>query len=193
MITILDISAYQANVRWLDLPSNIDGFYFKNSEGLTKDSSYITHVSGARANNYKYGAYYFAHPELHSPSESVNFFSENINKTTLRPVLDYEWGGAKATEEWAREFSRGFKKHWGMYPFIYTNPSMLNHFSKPVAGGLWIASFGRNDGRDYVIKTVSPWKHYVLHQFTSKGKVQGIEGFVDVSHRNNTIYALLWR
>lgn len=193
MITLVDVSNYQPKIRFLDLHKDVSGIYSRIGEGDTADVTFRGHRSGAKQVNMPFGPYYFAHPEHHTPSESVEYYLRFLKSPTgLRPVLDYEWGGRFQTEAWAREFCKGFRKEAGVYPFIYLSSSMLHIFSRTVGGGLWIANYSRNDGHDYPVVSVLPWKHYLLHQFTSRGHVQGIDGPVDVSHRRGTLAALGW-
>ena len=196
MISIIDISNYQVHIRWLDLPHWVNGMYARCAEGLIPDQTYGHHRAGARNIGLPFGPYYFAHPESHSPKDSADYFAHAIGaQTSLRPVLDYEWGGDKATEDWARQFCRYFKIARGIIPFVYTYSGFLTHFARPVGAGLWIANYSRNDGSEHPVRSVAPWKHWVLHQYTSAGKVTGIDGKCDVSHRppGKTMYALVWK
>lgn len=196
MITVLDISNWQSSVVWNELPHWVNGIYAKLGEGLTPDKTWHSHRVGAQSIHMELGPYYFAHPELHTPKESVQFAFKTLHsETALRPVLDYEWGGVKATEEWAREFSQLFKKDAGVFPFIYMSSNFLHKFSRPVGAGLWIANYDRNDGKDHPITTAKPWRYFVLHQYTSKGICNGIRGPVDLSHRpaGKTMEALRWK
>ncbi|RGM21051.1 holin, partial [Ligilactobacillus salivarius] len=46
-------------------------------------------------------------------------------------------------------------------------------------GAIWIPSYGQNDGT--LANSLKPTHPYDLHQYTSKGSVNGITGNVDMS------------
>jgi GH25 family lysozyme M1 (1,4-beta-N-acetylmuramidase) len=75
------------------------------------------------------------------------------------------------------------RKATGVRPIIYSYGSFLEscRFPTPPAA-LWLASYGRNDGKEYPPTTPRPWKRLAAHQFSSNGRVAGCSGPVDISH-----------
>jgi GH25 family lysozyme M1 (1,4-beta-N-acetylmuramidase) len=44
----------------------------------------------------------------------------------------------------------------------------------PIGSGLWLASYGPNDGKRHRYVVPAPWRVAVLHQYTSRGRIGGI-------------------
>ena len=43
----------------------------------------------------------------------------------------------------------------------------------PIGWGLWLASYGQNDGRDHCYLVPKPWRRVVAQQYTSRGTIAG--------------------
>jgi lysozyme len=136
------------------------------------------------------GAYHFAHPhERRAAAELEHFLGQlpqplELNRD-LRPCLDIEQAPASPQVGiWLRSFARDFLARLGLRPLIYSTPSYLEscHIGSPAPGPLWLASYGRDDGVEHKFKIPRPWTLVVAHQFTSRGRVAGVHGPVDVSH-----------
>jgi GH25 family lysozyme M1 (1,4-beta-N-acetylmuramidase) len=100
-------------------------------------------------------------------------------------MLDLEDGHAgPELVEWARAFNHAVHAELGVFPLFYSYASYIAAMrpAKPIGTGLWLASYGRNDGRDHGAAVPKPWRHYLLHQFSSRCRVQGCAGLVDLSH-----------
>ena len=64
---------------------------------------------------------------------------------------------------------------------LYIANHLYDKFNLNVArpGAIWIPSYGQNDGT--LANSLKPTYPYDLHQYTSKGSVNGITGNVDMS------------
>ncbi len=162
--------------------------YFKATEGTTFIDK-VFHREGAAANRagFRVGAYHFAHG-VASPAEEFGLFLSSLHglafKLRLRPALDLEIGHAgKALGRWAQDWIRLCRRELGCDPIVYSYGSFLQacHFTAPVPG-LWLASYGRNDGKEHPYVVPRPWAQVAAHQFTSNAAVPGIRGRCDVSH-----------
>jgi GH25 family lysozyme M1 (1,4-beta-N-acetylmuramidase) len=165
--------------------------YLKAAEGTTfVDSTYAGLRTAALKAGLKVGAYDFLHPLDATPSEAVTFFMKRLKHglkagRDLRPVLDVEKGTASAKMGvWVKEMANALYKETGVRPVVYGSGYFLQDCAFASAPGpLWLAAYGKNDGREYPVSMVpKPWKTVAAHQYSSKGNVAGINGPVDISH-----------
>jgi len=131
-------------------------------------------------------SYHYA--TLKDPVEEADHYASIIHPARLngRPMLDMEVpSGTINVEVWCRDFNRHLRYKRGLpLPLYYGNPAYISehHYSRPIGSGLILASYGRDDGKDYPFIIPAPWTHVTAHQFTSVGHIPGIAGPVDVWH-----------
>ncbi len=189
MPTVIDVSDVQSSIDWNRVAqTGIKGAYIKLSEGATFDAreSY-THARKAEAAGIPYGFYHFARPDNNSPETEVEHVLRRMkgHKPQLKLVLDFEQGHSKAQYgDWAHQFSQLIRKRLGYFPIFYSYGPYIEgmRLSKPVGSGLWLAAYGRNDGREHPCNVPSPWKHMIMHQYSSTCRVPGCAGLVDLSN-----------
>lgn len=136
------------------------------------------------------GAYDFLHPLDASPAEAADFLLSRLPATLvpgrdLRPALDAEQGTpSRKVGAWVSEVAAIVRKHTGPRPLIYGSGWYLEACQfKTAPGPLWLAAYGRNDGREYPVgRAPAPWRTVAAHQFTSRAHVAGIHGECDLSH-----------
>lgn len=171
------------------------GVLLKVSEGRTfVDQTYAERARGARAAGLHVGGYHFARP-ADDPLVQATLFVGHLGKVgrrDLHPALDLEVNDHKLSPtslwSWARSFGSHVHAMTGVKVLWYTYPAFLAeqhwHHTLGTGAGLWIAAYGPNDGRDHGVPTGStkPWRSYVAHQYTSVGKIAGVNGHVDLSH-----------
>jgi lysozyme len=163
--------------------------YLKRSEGTSfTDRLFPGFRSAAHAAGLKTGAYHFTHPLSHTPSEELAFFLRLLppldNKHDLRPCFDQEYGAPSERKgQWITELHKLFREGFGYWPVLYSYPYYLEtlRLRAPV-GPLWLASFGRNDGKEHPFSVVPPYKTVAAHQYSSNARVAGVSGLVDISH-----------
>lgn len=195
----IDVSHYQGDINWARVARNFQAAYMKASEGTTwTDPDFHKNRKAANAAKVRIGAYHFAGGGEPGP-EALHFLSvvDKIGDHDLKPVLDLETNpsgfSASRLVSWAREFNQTVQKHTGVIPMFYSYSAFIEDMTptKPIGNGLWLAAYGRNDGLEHPVAVPSPWKSYVAHQFTSQGKVPGINGNVDISDAPKGIGPLL--
>lgn len=190
MYTIVDVSNNNGGaIDWVRVRhAGVTGVLLKATEGETfNDSTFASRRVAANKAGLRVGAYHFAHPENDPYTEAQHFCSvvKKLNRTDFKPVLDFEYGHPDpGMVNWIKKFNATVLKHLGSYPIFYSYPAYISglRLAKPVGNGLWLASYARNDGKDYGAAVPAPWKKWNLHQFTSNATVGGIEGHVDLSH-----------
>lgn len=187
-ILIADISNNQGpNINVGVLARVVDGVYHKATEGSGFTDAYFNERRGAALEaGLPFGAYHFAHPDTDPVAQALHFCAtvKQLGPHDLRPVLDLETGNPATAEDWVHRFDGVVRDKLGCWPVFYSYPDYIARMrlSKPVGDGLWLASYGRNDGADHPYFTPAPFKKSVLHQFTSVGKLSGVPMRVDLSH-----------
>ena len=165
--------------------------YLKCCQGCHfTDRTYPAMRKAALAAKLRVGAYDFLEPLEATPGEAAGYLlalipSPLVPGRDLRPALDCEFGKpSPQVGAWIAETATIVTKRAGVKPLVYGSGRWLEDcaFATP-PGPLWLAAYGKNDGREYPTgKLPPPWTTLTAHQFTSKGSVVGIRGLCDVSH-----------
>lgn len=205
---LIDVSNNNGSVDFSRVArAGIKGVFLKATEGSTfVDATFARRREEAQRAGLYVGAYHFARPDTGGASlfdastEARHFCSvvKSLRATDLRPVLDLEHGTPReAYVPWARQWNAVVRGKLGVGPLFYSYPYYITglHASWPIGYGLWLASYGRNDGVRYRASAPAPWKRFVLHQFTSNGRVDGVRGDCDVNYCESLrpLLAFPWR
>lgn len=182
--TVRDLTAikrYGVVGAWLKVS---DGLSF--IDGTYKYRSILLQKLGIRT-----GGYHFARcSSFNAEVEAHSFVSAlgEVGRRDLRPVLDLEVISPAFNPvllgNWSRTFCQYVLSHTGVCPIVYSYASFLQAMKlpKPIGCGLWLASYGANDGKEHPYGLPRPWTSAVAHQFTSNGKLLGIDGTVDLTY-----------
>jgi GH25 family lysozyme M1 (1,4-beta-N-acetylmuramidase) len=171
------------------------GAMLKVSEGAGfVDFTFPGRARAARAAGLHVGGYHFARP-AGDPKPQARLFVKHlgaIGRRDLYPALDLETddGNLPSAQlyEWARGFGAEVRRLAGVRVLWYTGPAFIaaHGIRRPFGNGagLWLAAWGPNDGTDHGIPAgwTKPWRRAAAHQFTSVGRIAGVNGPVDLSH-----------
>lgn len=185
---LIDLSNNNGEVNFNRIKEyGIWGVCLKATEGTTfTDATFAPRAKAAKKAGLVVLSYHYA--RLEDPVAEANHYASVIHpaKLTGRPMLDVEVpSGTKNVEVWCRDFNRHLRYKRGLpLPLYYGNPSYISehHYSHPIGAGLVLASYGRDDGKEYPYVVPSPWTKIAAHQFTSEGSIPGVVGHVDVWH-----------
>lgn len=191
MLKGIDISHWQKGI---DLGAiDVDFVIIKATEGNGyTDDMCDTFYQKAKSLGKKLGVYHFARPDLgNSPEAEADWFVKETlgyHKEAML-ILDWESGNLQDTV-WARKWLDRVYSKTGVRPVIYMSASVMRsaNWGDVVAGdyGLWVANYGTNDGTAqesvfdrYPLKY---WDFYALWQYTSKGRLNGYNGNLDLNY-----------
>ena len=191
MLKGIDISHHQKGI---DLGAiDVDFVIIKATEGNGyTDEMCDTFYQKAKSLGKKLGVYHFARPDLgNSPEAEADWFVKETlgyHKEAML-ILDWESGNLQDTV-WARKWLDRVYSKTGVRPVIYMSASVMRsaNWGDVVAGdyGLWVANYGTNDGTAqesvfdrYPLKY---WDFYALWQYTSKGRLNGYSGNLDLNY-----------
>ena len=177
----IDLSHHQSKVNWDTVAAQGIQFAFvKATEGKRHlDSFYCRNWDEMQRVGIKRGAYHFFRPSLDALEQAQNFMrTVDLRYGDLPPVLDVE-----SDDDLPREIVVKQLKTWlywveieySMRPIIYTHYKFYNKF---IAGEfdkypIWIAKYGGDAPR---LGAGVQWQFW---QYGNRGKLRGIEGFVD--------------
>ena len=140
---------------------------------------------GAKQNGLKVGFYHFlTATTVQSAVQQADFFASVIagKEIDCKLAMDYEqFGGVNKGEinEIAVAFIKRLKEITGKDVIVYSNANnIMNTFNNSVAsqGKLWLAYYNPPGELENIR---SSWNTYIGIQYTSKGSVPGISGYVD--------------
>ena len=185
---VVDLSSNNPKPNFRTLKnSGVEGVILKISEGASYNASwdvYSDWSAEARSAGLRVGAYHYAKPSGgDARAEALNFSKSlkragGIKRRDFRPALDLEESNIVYSQlyNWARTFNQTVREQGLPTPLFYSYPYFISHMNapKPIGNGLWLASYGRNDGKRYAYKVPHPWQKVHLHQYTSRGRLAGV-------------------
>lgn len=181
----IDISHWNGTIDFEAVKNEVDGVIMKCSQGSYRDDRFEEYYAKATAAGLKVGCYVFM--AATSPAEAkseANFALSCLmdKKMPLGIWLDVETDNIRTTsfvENCITELS--IFKACGFDVGIYAN---LNWYRNYLTNDLklyplWIARYGANNGQPN--PESKPEIDMYMWQYTSKGKINGISGNVDIS------------
>jgi lysozyme len=180
----IDMSHYQGEVFWETVGENskMAYVYLKATEGGDRiDPRYERNIDLAHRYGLKVGSYHFFRPMVDLQLQLKNFKMQCLpGEQDLIPMLDVETVGKLSTEAFCDslfKFLNLLEETYHQKPLVYT---FRNFYNKHLLGKLddyqlMVAMYADEppvlaDERDYII-----W------QYTSKGRINGVGGMVDKS------------
>jgi lysozyme len=183
----IDVSYYQRDIDWTRVRrAGIEFAFIRVGDGAELfDPRFVANWEGARRARVLRGAYQFFRPEQ-SPIDQANVVVRALTRHgagELPPVLDLEVTGglplATVTAR-AKQWVDHVRAKLGVEPIVYTNPGMW----RQRAGGaaelgaqrLWVAHYTQ-----LCPAVPAPWAGWAFWQYTDDGRIDGIDGPVDLN------------
>ena len=180
----IDLSHYQGDVFWEAIGDNskMAYVYLKATEGGDRiDDTYEHNIELAHKYGLKVGSYHFFRPKTDLKRQFENFKTQcQPRQQDLIPMIDVETKQGLGTEEFCDSLAKFLfmiEDYYHQKPLVYTGTNFYNHY---LAGRFtdykfMIAQYSSNE------PVLSDGHEYLLWQYTGKGHIDGIRGFVDKS------------
>ncbi len=192
---VVDVSYWQHTIDWKKASKEIDGailrcsYTSQKSFTLSEDSTFLPNINGASQYGLKVGAYHYSQAiSIDEARKEAEYICKKLsgykNRISLPVVIDWEFGGrlnakkakslgkAKCTDI-ISAFCEVVIRH-GFTPMVYANYNTFsNYLDYPKLKKkykIWLAQYSSKAGLAY-----DYW------QYTSSGKVSGINGNVDIN------------
>ena len=180
----IDISHYQGKVFWEHIGDNskMAYVYIKASEGSDRiDDKYEQNIRLAHSYGLKVGSYHFFRPKSNLRTQLRNFMAQcRPGDQDLIPLIDVEVTGGLSANAFCDSlvtFLRMVTEAYHQRPIVYTGRNFYNKYLQHLLDDypLMIASY--TDEEPYLADE----RDYIIWQYTGKGHINGINGYVDKS------------
>lgn len=180
----IDLSHYQGNVFWEAVGNNskMRYVYLKATEGGDRiDDKYEQNIELAHQYGLKVGAYHFFRPKTDIQKQFDNFSAQcRPADQDLIPMVDIETTAGLPTEEFCDslfKFIHLIEVVYKQKPLLYT---FANFYDRHLLGKLhdykvMIAQYTQR------IPVLKDDLDFIMWQYTGKGHINGINGYVDKS------------
>jgi len=180
----IDLSHYQGEVFWETIGdhSRMSYVYLKATEGADHiDARYEQNILMAHRHGLKVGSYHFFRPKTDLTLQMANFSAQCLpGEQDLVPMLDVESTGGLPVEVFCDSLHRFLgmmEEAYHQKPLIYTG---RNFYNKYLVGQLddyqlMVAMYTDEE------PMLADERDICLWQYTSKGRINGVGGYVDKS------------
>ena len=180
----IDLSRYQGEVFWEAVGDNskMAYVYLKATEGSTiVDPTYKKNIELAHRYGLKVGSYHFFRPKTDLAMQMENFKAQcRPGDQDLIPMIDIETTGGLGEQEFCDSLAKFLslvEQEYRQKPLLYTG---TNFYNKHLCGKvndykLMIAQYSSR------IPELADKRDYDMWQYTAKGRINGINTYVDKS------------
>lgn len=193
-VKVIDVSYYQKDINWDAFATESDcyGVILRLGYWNVLDKKFERNINELKRLNIPYGIYLFSYAtSTYGAKKEATFTNEMIDKYDIKPTLGIYYD----LESWKTNNSSSDKITKNGYNYIakaYVE-SVLNHVNNNYNVGVYSGRWYAMNRLGSVAKSYVSWvaeynstlkydDSYSMWQYTSKGKVPGIEGNVDISY-----------
>lgn len=184
----IDVSSFQGQIDWEKVKnSGVEfaiirlGFGYTVNMELVSDKYFKENLKSAKEQGLKVGVYFYTYANtLEEIREQAKFISDNLDGETLDLGVTFDWENWNNFQDYQVSFYdldnmynnfNSFLKNKGYNTMLYGSKFYLNNVWNTNDKDVWLAHYTDITNYD---------KDYKLWQFTDKGIVDGINGFVDL-------------
>lgn len=180
----IDLSHYQGEVFWEAIGDNskMAYVYLKATEGGDRiDDKYEQNIELAHKYGLKVGSYHFFRPKTPLKLQLENFKAQcRPSQQDLIPMIDVETKQGLSNDAFRDSlmtFLTMVEEAYHQKPLVYTGTNFYNRYMSGLMNGykLMIAQYSSNE------PVLNDGNDYMLWQYTGKGYIDGIRGYVDKS------------
>lgn len=201
MLKILDVSHYNKVTNWEAVKSAVDGVFLRvgyrgyGSGKIVMDNKFREYASACKKLGIPFGVYFMSQAINETEGEAEAIYSVTLAReygATLPVIIDSEDGDGTARVVRADGLSKvartavvkafcskvielGYKA--GVYASESWFTSRLN-YNELTGYFIWVADYGKNTG---VKNSSIALRKYDMHQYTSRARLNGVSGNVDMS------------
>ena len=186
----IDVSMHNGNIEYAKVKNDgVEVVIIKATEGVDYVDPYLErNYTNSKQNGLYTGFYHFMSEKTEPTRQADDFYNAIKDKEyNVIPVLDietnYKERSSKEVTDRCLEFLNRFKDSSGIDCVIYTG----GYFGRDLLDNrikyykAWVAHYGVSEPMD------TGFKNVVGHQYTETGRVQGIEGNVDLNNFTESI------
>lgn len=180
----IDLSHYQGEVFWEAVGENtkMAYVYLKATEGGDRiDARYERNIELAHRYGLKVGSYHFFRPRVDLSVQLANFKMQCLpGEQDLIPMLDVETTGGLPVDEFCdsvMKFLILMEEAYHQKPLVYTGRNFYNKYLLGMLDNyrLMIAMYSDEE------PVLADERDICLWQYTGKGRINGVTGYVDKS------------
>ena len=184
----IDVSSFQGQIDWEKVKnSGVEfaiirlGFGYTVNMELVLDKYFKENLNSAKEQGLKVGVYFYTYANtLEEIKEQAKFISDSLDGEELDLGVTFDWENWNNFQDYQVSFYdldnmynnfNSFLKDKGYNTILYGSKFYLNNVWNTSDKEIWLAHYTDITNYD---------KDYKLWQFTDKGIVNGINGFVDL-------------
>lgn len=179
MLSGIDISRHNRNMKDISVLNDFDFVIMKASEGATYRDSSLQYYNYCLNDDMLKGFYHFGRPDRgnNAKSEASNFIGAVVrfdnDKSVLALDLEDKALNVPCLDLWALDFCKYVKASTGKTPLIYTSLAEVNRFKKcaEFGCGLWVAKWSLLKPTK---KSLKPWELFAIWQNSNNYLVSGV-------------------
>lgn len=179
---IADISHYQGNINWSKANQDLDLIIFRATIGLNTDNNYADYVQKC---SVPFGVYHYLKAStVAEATEEAKFFYSRAKINGANPLfycadIEHSTQNASNVNAISTAFADTLRNLGAAKLGLYIGQTLYPHANKDKYDFIWIPRYGKNLGdADTNYAPIYPCD---LWQYTSVGKVNGIDGNVDLN------------
>ena len=180
----IDLSHYQGEVFWETVGENtkMAYVYLKATEGGDRiDATFERNIEMAHRHGLKVGSYHFYRPLTDQRRQLLNFMSQCLpGEQDLIPMIDIESTGGLSTDVFCDSlfyFLDLVEEVYHQKPLLYTFRNFYNRHLQGKIDDYQLMVAMYTDEPPVLVDD----RDYTMWQYTAKGRIVGINGFVDKS------------
>ena len=192
MMNLIDIASWQSGINLAEVfkHNNLDGVIVKATQGTGYvNPNYASWAKWLIDNDKPLGVYHYL--DTADPEQQAKHFYNTVKLYIGKcvPCADYEGEALAKGAAWLKRFLDKFRALSGIQCLVYCSLSVVQSqdFRAIAADGykLWVAQYADNNHvNGFLINpwqkgSVAPFNGYVMHQYTSSGRLNGYNGNLD--------------
>ena len=185
---LIDVSKHNGTINWANVKKA--GYHailrcgYGDNMTSQDDAQFLRNAKECERLGIPYGVYLYSYAKTESQINSEISHAKRLlkgRKLSYPVYFDTEQSGTQSVAgKFAKKFCEAMEKA-GYWAGIYASESWWNAYVKPTCGDRftnWIANYGTNTGSPQSKPNVYRTD---IWQYSSKGKVSGVSGYVDVN------------